>query len=133
VGDHTVKYEATTTDGHTLLCSFQIHVKGKLVFIMSSILVLLMALLFVLLAATAASASAPAEINYPDLMLPVQETHSSLFAGHESYVVCPGKEPVKVTSKQSVSFTWFDRQLNSYYKVQSTAPNKLNPTYQDRF
>ncbi|KAH8278249.1 hypothetical protein KR044_008526, partial [Drosophila immigrans] len=66
-GDHTVKYEATTTDGQTLQCIFTIHVKS------------------------ASTTSAD------------HETHSSLFAGHESYVVCPDKEPVRVTAQQSVN------------------------------
>ncbi|XP_034480924.1 uncharacterized protein LOC117786685 [Drosophila innubila] len=84
VGDHTVKYEATTTDGRTLICSFQIHVKpGK-----------------------PASVPMPSEINYADALFPsspTQETHSSLIEGLESYVVCPNKEPIKVTPNQSVN------------------------------
>ncbi|XP_032596993.2 uncharacterized protein LOC6556435 [Drosophila grimshawi] len=84
-GDHDVKYEATTTDGVTLRCNFQIHVK-------------------------AASSTPPpkrVDISYPEfssapaaLMLP---THSNLLDGHGSYVICPGKEPVKVTDGQSVN------------------------------
>ncbi|KAH8402834.1 hypothetical protein KR222_002263 [Zaprionus bogoriensis] len=77
-GHHTVKYEATTTDGLVLTCSFQIHVKP----------------------APLKSAPVQAEVSFPSL---VQETHSSLLTGHESYVVCPNKEPVKVTAQQSVN------------------------------
>ncbi|XP_070064143.1 uncharacterized protein [Drosophila virilis] len=84
-GDHDIKYEATTTDGLTLTCSFQIRVK----------------------AAEPTPAPNHAEISYPDLSSApaalTEPTHSSLFAGHESYVVCPGKEPVKVTASQSVN------------------------------
>ncbi|XP_060658313.1 fibrillin-1 isoform X1 [Drosophila nasuta] len=76
-GDHTVKYEATTTDGRTLQCTFIIHVKP----------------------ASASSTTSHARLSYPG----EQETHSSLFAGHESYVICPDKEPVRVTSQQSVN------------------------------
>ncbi|XP_062134383.1 uncharacterized protein LOC133844425 isoform X2 [Drosophila sulfurigaster albostrigata] len=76
-GDHTVKYEATTTDGRTLQCTFIIHVKP----------------------ASASLTATHARLSYPV----EQETHSSLFAGHESYVICPDKEPVRVTSQQSVN------------------------------
>ncbi|EDW18257.2 uncharacterized protein Dmoj_GI13136 [Drosophila mojavensis] len=85
-GDHDIRYEATTTDGRTQQCSFQIRVK----------------------AAAPTPPPAHAEISYPDLDLSAapaaltQSSHSSLFAGHESFVVCPGKEPVKVTSSQFV-------------------------------
>ncbi|XP_030242302.1 latent-transforming growth factor beta-binding protein 4-like [Drosophila navojoa] len=87
-GDHEIRYEATTTDGRTQLCSFQIRVK----------------------AAAPTPPPAPAEISYPDPDLPnapaaltqPSPSHSSLFAGHESFVVCPGKEPVRVTSSQFV-------------------------------
>ncbi|KAH8365730.1 hypothetical protein KR093_003824, partial [Drosophila rubida] len=75
-GDHTVKYEATTTDGRKLQCIFTIYVKS----------------------ASATSTPTHARISYPA----DQKTHSSLFAGHESYVVCPDKEPVRVTAQQSV-------------------------------
>ncbi|XP_017138567.1 uncharacterized protein LOC108153239 isoform X2 [Drosophila miranda] len=94
LGDHAIKYEATTTDGVTLSCSFHIHVK----------------------AAKPTPAPAQPEIAYPEsesesLSLssaPAQlrekpATSGSLFDGHESYVVCPDKEPVRVTAHQSVN------------------------------
>ncbi|XP_002135356.3 fibrillin-1 isoform X1 [Drosophila pseudoobscura] len=94
LGDHAIKYEATTTDGVTLSCSFHIHVK----------------------AAKPSPAPAQPEIAYPEsesesLSLssaPAQlrekpAASGSLFDGHESYVVCPDKEPVRVTAHQSVN------------------------------
>ncbi|KAL7732539.1 hypothetical protein ACLKA6_019174 [Drosophila palustris] len=72
VGDHTVKYEATTTDGQTLRCSFRIHVKPG--------------------SPSSASASAP---------LPAEFSYSG--QEFESYVICPGKESVKVTPQESVN------------------------------
>ncbi|XP_034137284.1 uncharacterized protein LOC117589448 isoform X2 [Drosophila guanche] len=87
LGNHAIKYEATTTDGVTLSCSFHIHVKA------------------------AKPAPAPAQ---PDIAFPESESaaaqlrekpasSSSLFDGHGSYVVCPDKEPVRVTAHQSVN------------------------------
>ncbi|XP_034656896.1 uncharacterized protein LOC117894121 isoform X2 [Drosophila subobscura] len=87
LGDHAIKYEATTTDGVTLSCRFHIHVK----------------------AAKPAPAPAQPEIAFPESeSAPAQlrekpASSSSLFDGHESYVVCPDKEPVRVTAHQSVN------------------------------
>ncbi|XP_070141824.1 latent-transforming growth factor beta-binding protein 4 isoform X2 [Drosophila kikkawai] len=82
-GDHTIKYEATTTDGVTLRCIFFIHVRSakpsppppqaELRF-----------------EPEAESSSAPAQLRSFD----------SLVSG--VYVVCPNKEPVRVTD-QSVN------------------------------
>ncbi|KAH8375193.1 hypothetical protein KR200_001228 [Drosophila serrata] len=76
-GDHTIKYEATTTDGVTLRCIFFIHVRGKYY-------------KFIVMNPEVESNSAPAQLRS--------------FEGLESgvYVVCPDKEPVRVTD-QSVN------------------------------
>ncbi|BFF99792.1 uncharacterized protein DMAD_07613 [Drosophila madeirensis] len=81
LGDHAIKYEATTTDGVTLSCSFHIHVK----------------------AAKPAPAPAQPEIAFPESESAPAQLSSSPFDGHESYVVCPDKEPVRVTAHQSVN------------------------------
>ncbi|KAH8293750.1 hypothetical protein KR054_003876 [Drosophila jambulina] len=84
-GDHTIKYEATTTDGKTLRCIFFIHVR--------------------------AAKPTPPPPQAELLFEPEPESESSsapaqlrTFDGLESgvYVVCPDKEPVRVTD-QSVN------------------------------
>lgn len=32
--------------------------------------------------------------------------NSQLLAGHESFIICPGQKPVKVTHAQTVSYYW---------------------------
>lgn len=89
-------------------------------------------------AAVAKPLAALPEVAFPDAG---QQTHSSLFAGHESYVVCPDKDPVKVTSHQSVSYAWPKRQLRINYswkeKQQLLLPLHLpvpaSLHHQDRF
>ncbi|XP_068142735.1 uncharacterized protein [Drosophila tropicalis] len=94
LGEHTIKYEATTTDGLTLSCSFRIHIK----------------------AAKPTPAPSQPDINLPQLeslssLAPAElreapssssSTSDQLFSGYDSYVVCPDKEPIRVTSQQSV-------------------------------
>ncbi|KAH8350971.1 hypothetical protein KR067_008087, partial [Drosophila pandora] len=80
LGDHQVTYEATTTDGVVLSCKFHIFVRAakptpppaKLELDFDS---------------EAKSSSAPAELRQLE--------------DNETYVICPGKEPVRVTAEQS--------------------------------
>ncbi|KAH8363559.1 hypothetical protein KR084_011635 [Drosophila pseudotakahashii] len=72
-GDHTIKYEATTTDGRTLSCTFIVYVKN----------------------AKPTPPPAQPEINF-------DSESADLLESPGTYVVCPDKEPVKVTSDQSV-------------------------------
>ncbi|XP_016956087.1 uncharacterized protein LOC108028666 isoform X2 [Drosophila biarmipes] len=73
LGDHTIDYEATTTDGRTLRCTFTIYVR--------------------------APRPTPAPIQ-PEFNFDSEP--ANLIAGYGSFVVCPGKEPVRVTADQSV-------------------------------
>ncbi|EDW77004.2 uncharacterized protein Dwil_GK21208 [Drosophila willistoni] len=73
LGEHTIKYEATTTDGVTLSCTFRIHIKA---------------------AKPTPAPKAPSPSS--------SSTSNQLFSGYDSYVVCPDKEPIRVTSQQSV-------------------------------
>ncbi|XP_017844210.1 multiple epidermal growth factor-like domains protein 6 [Drosophila busckii] len=75
LGDHEIKYEATTTDGQHQICIFHIYVK-----------------------AAEAEPVLP-KLNFEQLSAPAKLMQPS----HESYVVCPGKQPVKVTAHQSVN------------------------------
>ncbi|XP_017039606.1 uncharacterized protein LOC108086987 [Drosophila ficusphila] len=81
VGDHTIKYEATTTDGRTLRCIFFIHVRS----------------------AKPTPAPAQPEITFDSepesISAPAQ---LRLLNEPGTYVVCPDKEPVRVTAEQSV-------------------------------
>ncbi|KAH8379859.1 hypothetical protein KR009_007681 [Drosophila setifemur] len=81
-GDHTIKYEATTAEGATLSCIFHIYVK----------------------AAKPTQPPVHSEIDF-DSAPESQSAPAQLrqFEGHESYVVCPNAEPVRVTSEQSVN------------------------------
>ncbi|KAH8295620.1 hypothetical protein KR018_000213 [Drosophila ironensis] len=82
LGDHTVTYEATTTDGVKLSCTFQIYVKASEV------------------------APPPAQVNIDfDSDSDVKSAPAELrqFEGHETYVICPDKDPVRVTAHQSVN------------------------------
>lgn len=85
-------------------------------------------------AAEAKALVALPEVAFPDAG---QQTHSSLIAGHESYVVCPDKDPIKVTSHQSVSYSWPNRQLRFNYsweeKQQLSLPMPLPASLQERF
>ncbi|XP_036671645.3 uncharacterized protein frac isoform X2 [Drosophila suzukii] len=73
LGEHTINYEATTTDGRTLRCTFIIYVR--------------------------APKPTPAPI-LPEFNFDSEP--ASLIQGFGSYVICPGKEPVRVTADQSV-------------------------------
>ena len=45
--------------------------------------------------------------------------HAKLLPGHESFVMCPGRAPVKVTNSQSVSYfypEWLIRVRYTWYK-----------------
>ncbi|XP_032574633.1 uncharacterized protein LOC6611170 isoform X2 [Drosophila sechellia] len=68
VGDHAIKYEATTTDGKTLRCTFFIYVRS--------------------------AKPTPAPIEPKISFDSEPETHSDV---SQTYVVCPDKEPVRVT------------------------------------
>ncbi|XP_022219640.2 uncharacterized protein LOC111072223 [Drosophila obscura] len=85
LGDHAIKYEATTTDGQTLTCIFHIHVKP----------------------AKQTPQPARPEISFSEsesesAPAPLREMPAAS-SSHESYVVCPDKEPVRVTAHQSVN------------------------------
>ncbi|XP_033160083.1 uncharacterized protein LOC117140967 isoform X1 [Drosophila mauritiana] len=73
VGDHAIKYEATTTDGKTLRCTFFIYVRS--------------------------AKPTPAPIEPKISFDSEPETLSDV---SQTYVVCPDKEPVRVTA-ESVS------------------------------
>ncbi|KAH8234616.1 hypothetical protein KR032_000734 [Drosophila birchii] len=82
-GDHTIKYEATTTDGVILRCIFFIHVRS----------------------AKPTPPPPRAELRFePETESSSAPAQLRIFDGLESgvYVVCPDKEPVRVTD-QSVN------------------------------
>ncbi|XP_043647692.1 uncharacterized protein LOC122616340 isoform X2 [Drosophila teissieri] len=93
VGDHAIKYEATTTDGKTLSCTFFIYVR------------------------TAKPTPAPIE---PKITF---DSEPQIPAdGPETYVICPDKEPVRVTS-ESVSLPVGCTLKN--LRPQSSSPKQL--------
>ncbi|XP_037720229.1 uncharacterized protein LOC119553717 isoform X2 [Drosophila subpulchrella] len=73
MGDHTINYEATTTDGRTLRCTFIIYVRAP----------------------KPTPAPIMPEFNF-------DSEPASLIQGFGTYVICPGKEPVRVTADKSV-------------------------------
>ncbi|EDW93781.2 uncharacterized protein LOC6533343 isoform X1 [Drosophila yakuba] len=93
VGDHAIKYEATTTDGKTLSCTFFIYVRS--------------------------AKPTPAPIE-PKITFDSEPEIPS--DGPGTYVVCPDKEPVRVTS-ESVSLPVGCTLKN--VRPQSSSPKQL--------
>ncbi|XP_054732983.1 fibrillin-1 [Anastrepha obliqua] len=94
-GVHTVYYEATNEQGITARCEFQVIVKeAKHSSVKSSHTLDL-------------SHQAPPKPSLqpaPLMRLPTsREMRAKLLAGHESFVICPGQAPVKVTNSKSVT------------------------------
>ncbi|XP_067646329.1 fibrillin-3 [Eurosta solidaginis] len=95
VGKHTVYYEATNEQGITVRCEFDIIVKEA--------------------PTNLVQRSPSAHLSYPTQARPLQQpaplmrlppthlTNAKLLAGHESFVICPGQAPVKVTNSKSVT------------------------------
>ncbi|EDV50450.2 uncharacterized protein Dere_GG14439, isoform C [Drosophila erecta] len=93
VGDHAIKYEATTTDGKTLSCTFFVYVRS--------------------------AKPTPAPIE-PKISFDSEPEIPS--DGPETYVVCPDKEPVRVTT-ESVSLPVGCTLKN--VRPQSSSPKQL--------
>ncbi|XP_053955378.1 fibrillin-2 isoform X2 [Anastrepha ludens] len=93
-GVHTVYYEATNEQGITARCEFQVIVKAKHSSVKPSHTLDL-------------SHQAPPKPSLqpaPLMRLPTsREMRAKLLAGHESFVICPGQAPVKVTNSKSVT------------------------------
>ncbi|XP_037938996.1 fibrillin-2 [Teleopsis dalmanni] len=90
VGVHTVYYEATNKEGLISRCEFKIHVKPA--------------------ASTPAPVLPTLNLDFSRTSIPMSApimraplTNANFLSGHESYVHCPGKAPVKVTQTQSVT------------------------------
>ncbi|XP_036337585.1 fibrillin-1-like [Rhagoletis pomonella] len=94
-GKHTIYYEATSEQGITARCEFQIIVKEAL--------------------PTPSTPLPSLDLSYPGVAEPVLQPaplmrlpstaglNAKLLAGHESFVICPGQAPVKVTNSRSVT------------------------------
>nr|XP_036215004.1 fibrillin-1 isoform X2 [Bactrocera oleae] len=93
-GVHPVYYEATNKQGITARCEFQILVHEANSTPSNSLPTLDLS------TAIPAAQLAPAPLVRPPSS---RGLHAKLLPGHESFVMCPGRAPVKVTNSQSVT------------------------------
>ncbi|XP_012157231.1 fibrillin-1 isoform X2 [Ceratitis capitata] len=95
-GVHPVYYEATNEQGITARCEFQVIVKEAGASSSKSLPRLDLAL---------PTPAAVPQIPPAPLRLPpaARGMRAKLLPGHESFVICPGRQPVKVTDSQSVT------------------------------
>uniref|UniRef100_W8BC32 Fibrillin-2 n=1 Tax=Ceratitis capitata TaxID=7213 RepID=W8BC32_CERCA len=95
-GVHPVYYEATNKQGITARCEFQIIVKEAGASSSKSLPRLDLALP----TPAAVPQLPPAPLRLPPA---ARGMRAKLLPGHESFVICPGRQPVKVTDSQSVT------------------------------
>uniref|UniRef100_W8AS46 Fibrillin-2 n=1 Tax=Ceratitis capitata TaxID=7213 RepID=W8AS46_CERCA len=111
-GVHPVYYEATNKQGITARCEFQIIVKEAGASSSKSLPRLDLALP----TPAAVPQLPPAPLRLPPA---ARGMRAKLLPGHESFVICPGRQPVKVTDSQSVSYfhpEWLVRVRYAFYK-----------------
>lgn len=109
-GIHTVYYEATSEDGLTAKCEFKITVKDAKLSPKPS-----MPSIFMAPSTSGTHSGNSYNLKYTNSVRPVPTvptpispvSHPSmpsapLLAGHESFIICPGQKPVKVTQAQTV-------------------------------
>ncbi|XP_049313290.1 fibrillin-3 isoform X2 [Bactrocera dorsalis] len=98
-GIHPVYYEATNKQGITARCEFQILVKEANSAASNSLSTFNPSYP----TAVPAAQLAPAPLMRPP---PPRGLQAKLLPGHESFVMCPGRAPVKVTDAQSVTLEY---------------------------
>ncbi|XP_050333374.1 fibrillin-1 isoform X2 [Bactrocera neohumeralis] len=98
-GVHPVYYEATNKQGITARCEFQILVKEANSAVSNSLSTL---------SVSYPTAVPAAQLTPAPLMRPPSPRglQAKLLPGHESFVMCPGRAPVKVTDAQSVTLEY---------------------------